>query len=74
MEQYPTLKRIVDHGDAIAAAISALPVIGAIAAFFLLPAHWLVLIAGAVGSVVLLLFLKSYVELVRVLSDMLLPK
>lgn len=74
MDQYPTLRRIVEHGDAIAALIAALPLLGAVAVFLLLPVHWLVLVAGAVASLVLLLLMKSYVELVRVISDMLLPK
>jgi hypothetical protein len=74
MDQYPTLRRFVDHGDAIAATIAALPLLAGIALFSLLSTHWLVLVAGAVGGLVLLLLMKSYVELVRVISDMLLPK
>ena len=36
--------------------------------------HWLVLAAGVVASAAELLLMRSYVELVRVISDMLLPK
>jgi hypothetical protein len=74
MDQYPTINKIVEHGDAIAPAVAVLPLLGALSAFFILGAHWLVLAAGAVGSVVLLFLMKSFVELVRVISDMLLPK
>lgn len=74
MNQYPILKRIVEKGDALAAAIAALPLVGSLAFFFLLPTHWLVPLSGAVTSLVLLVLLKSYVELVRVIADMLLPK
>ena len=74
MDQYPTLRRIVEHGDTIAALIAALPLLGAIALFAVFSMHWLVLVAGVVASLVLLLLMKSYVELVRVISDMLLPK
>jgi hypothetical protein len=74
MDQYPTIKLIVEHGKTIAGCISILPLLGALAAFLLLPMHWLILVAGIVTSAVLLLIMKSYVELVRVISDMLLPK
>lgn len=74
MNEYPTIKWIVEHGDRIAIAIGVLPLLGTIAAFALLATHWLVLVAGFVASAVLLLLMKSYVELVRVISDMLLPK
>ena len=73
MDQYPTIKLIVDRGNALAAAIGLLPFIGALvlAAFGV---HWLVLAAGAVASAVAYLLMRSYVELVRVIADMLLPK
>lgn len=74
MDQYPILKRLVEQGDTIAAMIAALPFAGSLAFFFLLPTHWLVPLTGAGASIVLLLLLKSYVELVRVIADMLLPK
>jgi hypothetical protein len=74
MDQYPTLKRIVRYGDVLAPAVAVLPLLGAIAALVLLGAHWLALPAGAACSAVLLLLMKSYVELVRVISDMLLPQ
>lgn len=50
------------------------PFLAGIALFALLATHWLVLDAGFATSLVLLLLMKSYVELVRVMSDMLLPK
>ena len=74
MDQYPTIKLIVEHGNAIAMLIAVLPLLGGIALFALLSMHWLVLAAGLVTSLVLLLLMRSYVELVRVISDMLLPK
>ena len=74
MNQYPTIQLIVTHGDKIAILIAALPFLGSVAVFALLATHWLVLAAGIVTSLVLLLIMKSYVELVRVISDMLLPK
>ena len=74
MDQYPTIKLIVEHGNTIAVLVAILPFIGGIAFFALLGMHWLTLAAGFVASLVLLLIMKSYVELVRVIADMLLPK
>ena len=74
MDQYPTIKLIVERGNAIAYAVAVLPLLGAIAVFALLGTHWLVLVVGVVTTLVLLLIMKSYVELVRVIADMLLPK
>ena len=73
MDQYPTIKLIVEKGNALAAAIGLLPLVGTLvlAGFGV---HWLVLAAGAVASAVVYLLMRSYVELVRVIADMLLPK
>ena len=73
MDQYPTIKLIVEKGNALAAGIGLLPLLGALvlAAFGI---HWVVLAAGLVASAVLYLLMRSYVELVRVIADMLLPK
>jgi hypothetical protein len=73
MDQYPTIKLIVDRGNALAAAIGSLPFIGALV-LAALGVHWLVLAAGIVASAVTYLLMRSYVELVRVIADMLLPK
>lgn len=73
MDQYPTLNLIVRHGESLAAVAGLLPLLGAIAAF-VLGAHWIMLPAGAVAGGFLYLLLRSYVELVRVMADMLIPK
>ena len=74
MDQYPTIKLIVERGNALAVAIALLPLCAAVAAIAGIPWHWLVLAAGVVGAAVAYLLLKSYVELVRVMADMLIPK
>jgi hypothetical protein len=74
MDQYPTIRLLVERGDAVALVIAALPIVGGIALFALIPLHWSMLVVGVVASLVLLLIMKSYVELVRVIADMLLPK
>ena len=73
MDQYPTIKLIVERGNTLAVAIGILPLLGALVllAFGL---HWLIIVAGAVAAAVLYLLLRSYVELVRVVADMLIPK
>jgi hypothetical protein len=73
MDQYPTIRFIVERGSALAIAIGVLPLLGAVvlAAWGV---HWLVLVAGLVASAVVYFLMRSYVELVRVIADMLLPK
>jgi hypothetical protein len=73
MEQYPTIKLIVEKGDTIARVIAALPLLGAIG-LVLLGVHWAALLGGVAAAGVLFFLMKSYVELVRVIADMLLPK
>lgn len=73
MDQYPTIKFIVERGNHLAAAIGALPLLGGVA-LLLLGVHWFALVAGTVAAGVVYFLMKSYVELVRVIADMLLPK
>ena len=73
MDQYPTIKFIVERGNALAWIIGVLPLLGA-ALLTGLGVHWLILLAGIVASAVVYLLMRSYVELVRVIADMLLPK
>lgn len=70
---YWMLQFIVKHGDWIAIATGALPLLASIAGvLFGLP--WWALVVGAAGSAFLFLLMRSFVELVRVIVDMLLPK
>lgn len=73
MDQYPALKLIVERGNLLAAVIAALPLAGTLAAVAL-GMHWLFLLAGAVSAAVVYFLMRSYVELVRVMADMLIPK
>jgi len=73
MDQYPIIKLIVERGNLLAAAIGALPLVGGLA-LLVLGVHWFALVAGAVASAVVYFLMRSYVELVRVIADMLLPK
>ena len=73
MDQYPAIKLIVERGNLLAIVIGLLPLLGALVlcAFGM---HWLVVLAGAVAAAVVYLLMRSYVELVRVMADMLIPK
>jgi hypothetical protein len=73
MDDYPTIKFIVERGNILAAVIGLLPLAGA-ATLFEFGVHWAVLAAGVVAAAVVYFLMRSYVELVRVIADMLLPK
>lgn len=70
MNQYPTLNILVRFGDAVAMILGLLPIALALA----LGAPPLILAAAAVAGLILGFFVRSYVELVRVVTDMLLPQ
>jgi hypothetical protein len=73
MDQYPAINFLLRYGDAFAIAVALLPALAGISlALYML--NWLVLAAGLVGSLVLGVIMKSYIELVRVIADMLMPK
>lgn len=73
MDQYPTIRFIVERGNLLALVIGLLPLFGGIA-LVLVGTHWIAVPAGAVAAGVLYFIMRSYVELVRVIADMLLPK
>jgi hypothetical protein len=74
MEQYPAIAFIVKHGKSLTLVIALLPllVIG-----LLLPAagfHWLWSALALAMVPLTYLVARSYVELVAIIADMLLPK
>jgi hypothetical protein len=74
MDQYPTLKIIAEKGDLIAVVLGLLPVLAALAigvAFFW---HWLIIASGIVAGGLLYGLTRSYVELVRVIADVMIPR
>lgn len=70
---YPTLELLVRHGDAIAWAVALAPALGGVVAW-LLGLSIGYAIAGVITAAFLFLIMRSYVELVKVIVDMLLPK
>lgn len=73
MDAYPLLDFIVRHGQRLAAALAAAAFAAGLAAAWLQDA-WLWGLAGAVGGVLIYGLAASYAELVRLVTDMLLPK
>ncbi len=73
MSQYPTLRLLERHGDWLAIAVASVPFLAAIVAALLGASAWW-LAAGAVAAGFLFIAARSYVEMVRLMTDMLLPK
>lgn len=73
VDQYPTIKFIVERGNVLALVIGLLPLLGGLVLAGL-GIHWIAIVAGAVTAGVVYFLMRSYVELVRVIADMLLPK
>jgi hypothetical protein len=73
MTQYPTLRLLERHGDWIAIVASACPLAAGIVAALLGASAWWAL-AGAAASAFLFIAARSYVEMIRLMTDMLLPK
>ena len=72
---YWMLHFIVKHGDWIAVVCGALPLVASVGAVVLCNGvPWWAVAVGAAGSAFLFLLMRSFVELVRVIVEMLLPK
>lgn len=73
MDQYPTVSLILRHGKALALGLAALI---PLAAFFMLANgwSWWVLPAGVLLGTIAYGLLMSYVEIIRIIADTLLPK
>lgn len=70
---YPTVQFLLRHGDLVAACVGALPLVaGLVSLIFSAPA--LIIIPAAGASALLWLLLKSYVEVLAIIADTLLPK
>lgn len=70
---YHTLHFLVRHGDWIAAVTGLAPLAAGVAAW-IAGMSVIFVLAGILGTAFLYLIMRSYVELVRVIVDMLLPK
>ncbi len=73
METYPAIAFILRYGNGLAIAVALLVPLAALL-MVVNGASWLVLLGGFVAGVVAWGLLKSYVELIRVVADTLIPK
>lgn len=73
MDNYPMVSLILRYGKPLAAGLAALLPLGALA-LQLCGWSWLVLPAGVVLGIVAYGLFLSYVEIIRIISDTLLPK
>ena len=73
MPDYPTLRLLEKHGGWLAIVVALAAFAAGIAATLVGASAWW-LPAGAVGGGILYILARSYVEMIRLLSDMLLPK
>lgn len=73
MDAYPILNFLVRHGRKLAIALGLSTF--ALSAFVTLEQHsWFWAVVAAIGGIVVYGFVASYAELVRLVTDMLLPK
>jgi hypothetical protein len=70
---YSTLHFLVRHGDWVAAIVALVPAAGGVLAWAM-GLSLAYAVVGILGGAFLYLIMRSYVELVRVIVDMLLPK
>lgn len=73
MPDYPTLRFLEKHGGWLAIAVGSAAFLATIVATILGASPWW-LLAGAVSGAALFLLARSYIELIRLMTDMLLPK
>ena len=71
--QYPTLRLLERHGSWLAIAVALLPLLAAIIATLLGASPWWIL-GGLVAAALLFVAARSYVEMIKLMTDMLLPK
>jgi hypothetical protein len=70
---YRTLHFIVSHGDGVALAAGIVTLALGAGIWFTGASVWF-LVVGVLGGAFIYFIMRSYVELVRVIVDMLLPK
>ncbi len=72
-QTYPMISFLVRYGSSAALGVAVVVLLGCLLSA-VITGNWLYAPAGLVGGPVIYVLLKSYVELVAVMADMLLPK
>lgn len=70
MDEYPTLNFMMQHGPRLAITLGLVPVAAAV----LLGTGFLGFVAGCVIGAVVYGLVRSYIELIKLVTDMLMPK
>ena len=73
MPNYPIINFLVRHGHPFAIGVALLPALAGMWTFFT-GASWLYGAGGIAAGAVVYVLMKSYVEMVAIIADMLLPK
>jgi len=73
MENYPIIALLHRHGTILAAIMAALVPLGALA-FFLTGVSWPVLPLGMLAGAVVYVLARSYVELIHIITETLMPR
>jgi hypothetical protein len=70
---YPAVRFILRYQRIIVGVAAVLPIVGVLA--FTLPIfHWNMILAAIVAGAVAGFFVQSYVEIIRIIADTLLPR
>lgn len=73
MENYPIINLLHRHGTILAAGLAACVPFGALA-FFLAGMAWPVLPIGILAGAVVYVLARSYVELIHIITETLMPR
>ena len=73
MENYPIINLLHRHGKILAAGLALCMPLGALA-LFLTGTSWLALPTGLVAGAVVYVLARSYVELIHIITETLMPR
>ena len=74
MEQYPAVRFLTRHGDRAAILVGLAPPILALAGLAAADWHWIWLLIAIVAGGFLGFMFRAFVELTRIIAEMLLPQ
>lgn len=74
MENYPIINLLHRHGTRLALLLALLPPLGALAMFLSGFAPWPVLPCSLVAGAVIYVLARSYVELIHIITETLMPR